>query len=86
MAWTGEAETSGSWSSEGPEASQAITDDGVAVTDSGTAVVIDSRFVSSAVWNTESLPSGSWDSEAQTVTDGGVAVTDSSAIITVLVL
>jgi hypothetical protein len=85
MAWTGEAETSGSWSPEGPEASQAITDGGVAVTDSGAAVVIDSRFVGTAVWDTESLPSGSWDSEAQTVTDGGVAVTDSSVTVTLLV-
>ena len=85
MAWTGESETSGSWTPEGPEASQAITDGGVAVTDSGTAVVIDSRFVSSAVWTTESLPSGSWDSEAQTVTDGGVAVTDSRVTVTQLV-
>ena len=50
MAWSKESETSGSWSPEGPEASQAITDSGVAVTDSGIAVVIDSRFVGSAVW------------------------------------
>ena len=85
MAWTGESETSGSWSPEGPEASQAITDSGVAVTDSGTAVVVDSRFVSTADWTAESLPSGAWDAEAQTVTDGGVAVTDSSVTVTQLV-
>ena len=85
MAWSKESETSGSWSPEGPEASQAITDEGVAVTDSGIAVVIDSRFVGSAVWTAESLPSGSWESEVATVTDGGVAVTDSSATVTVLI-
>ena len=85
MAWTGESETSGSWTPEGPEASQAITDGGVAVTDNTALVVVDSRFVSTAEWDVESLPSGSWDAEAQTVTDGGVAVTDSSVTITVLV-
>ena len=85
MAWTGESETSGSWTPEGPEASQAITDGGVAVTDNAALVVVDSRFVSTAEWDVESLPSGSWDAEAQTVTDGGVAVTDSSVTITVLV-
>ena len=85
MAWTGESETSGSWTPEGPEASQAITDSGVAVTDNAAAVVVDSRFVSTAEWDVESLPSGSWDAEAQTVTDGGVAVTDSSVTITVLI-
>ena len=85
MAWTGESETSGSWTLEGPEASQAITDGGVAVTDNAALVVVDSRFVSTAEWDVESLPSGSWDAEAQTVTDGGVAVTDSSVTITVLI-
>jgi hypothetical protein len=85
MAWSKESETSGSWSPEGPEASQTITDSGVAVTDNAAVVVVDSRFVSTAEWTTESLPSGSWESEAQTVTDGGVAVTDSSATITVLI-
>ena len=85
MGWTGESETSGSWSPEGPAATQALTDSGVAVTDSGTAVVVDSRFVSTADWTAESLPSGSWDAEAQTVTDGGVAVTDSSVTVTQLV-
>ena len=85
MAWTGESETSGSWTPEGPEASQAITDSGVAVTDNAAAVVVDSRFVSTAEWDAESLPSGSWDAEAQTVTDGGAAVTDSSVTITVLI-
>ena len=85
MAWTGESETSGSWTPEGPEASQAITDSGVAVTDNAAAVVVDSRFVSTAEWATESLPSGSWDAEEQTVTDGGAAVTDSSVTITVLI-
>jgi len=85
MAWSKETETSESWTPEGPEASQAITDGGVAVTDNAAAVVIDSRFVSSAVWTAESLPSGSWDAESQTVTDGGVAVTDSSVTVTVLI-
>ena len=85
MAWSKESETSGSWSPEGPEASQTITDDGVTVTDNAAAGVIDSRFVSSAVWTAESLPSGSWDAESQTVTDGGVAVTDSSVTVTVLI-
>ncbi len=85
MAWSKESETSGSWSPEGPEASQAITDSGVAVTDSGIAVLIDSRFVGSADWTAESLPSGSWESESQTVTDGGVAVTDSSVTVAVLI-
>ena len=85
MVWSKESETSGSWSPEGPEASQAITDGGVAVTDNAALVVVDSRFVSTAEWDVESLPSGSWDAEAQTVTDGGVAVTDSSVTITVLI-
>ena len=85
MAWSKESETSESWTPEGPEASQAITDGGVAVTDNAAAVVIDSRFVSSAVWTAESLPSESWESESQTVTDGGVAVTDSSVTVAVLI-
>ena len=85
MVWSGESETSGSWSPEEPEASQAITVSGVAVTDNGAAVVVDSRFISTAEWDEESLPSGSWATESQTVTDGGVAVTDSSVTVTVLI-
>ena len=85
MVWSKESETSGSWSPEEPEASQTITDDGVTVTDNAAAIVVDSRFLSTAEWTAESLPSESWESESQTVTDGGVAVTDSSVTVTVLI-